>query len=157
MRHQVLSFSPFLWFPCSDIAEEKGAFELPGAWWLSRFLQQTGSLSGYDDLQSTFSKLQFYILWSVRQVFCSSHVQNFGCLKSLGPSRVSTVELYEMKCSSVQIYGHTFYTFYTVMSRNTCVWKIIKLQSKHKETKGRKISNTWNRQCVETPVIVLCM
>lgn len=72
MRHEVLSFSPFLWFPCSDIAEEKGAFELPGAWWLSRFLQQTGSLSGYDDLQSTFSKLQFYIIWSVRQVFCSS-------------------------------------------------------------------------------------
>lgn len=50
----------------ADLTEEKGAFELPGAWWLSRFLQQTGSLSGHDDLQSTFSKILLYTMWSVR-------------------------------------------------------------------------------------------
>lgn len=48
-------------FHFADSAKEKGAFELSGAWWLGRFLQQTGSLSGYDDILSTFSELSFVI------------------------------------------------------------------------------------------------
>lgn len=37
-------------FPGLDCAEEARAFELPGSRWLSRLLQPTGSLSGYDEL-----------------------------------------------------------------------------------------------------------
>lgn len=39
-----------LFFPGLDCAEEARAFELPGSRWLSRLLQPTGSLSGYDEL-----------------------------------------------------------------------------------------------------------
>lgn len=41
----------------ADCGEEERASELPGSWWLSGFLQQTGSLSGHDDLQSALSKI----------------------------------------------------------------------------------------------------